>query len=292
MSSPQMSAEFTPESVKFLMRPSGFTVLNSTDEVFEFTFDGNSRFIPARGDVVYPNLASGYEDVCFSATYEGEEEYIPGSLIIRDLPRLTNALGGSQLLWSAEVAVKNVFQVDAAGNMTSSSIFKKGLSLLPESPTRTQVAIADRKGRERWKRWQIKKALDIRQDHEAKNDKRKSEGRGVMPVNDEVLWADSLIDATQSNVRKSIAKEFAPEVTVAVPTPPVRAISPDLTDEQVEAYIVANPEILMKAKLRRELDEEVTIRKRPVPKSKQKQRARLKKPGPIKNAKQITIPVD
>ena len=296
MSLPE-AEEFNPSKAFYITRPKGYTVLNSSPEWYELTYGGNSFRIPPRTVVVEPHAK--YPDdpsVPYSATFRDTDEYVPGTLLIRDLgPRKegNKGEGGAgvefTLQLTADMFLKGVFGVDKHDNITGEP-FKKGLSILPGDPTKAQVAKADKEGRQRYTDWLRVNAVSVIRDHENRNASAKKNDLPSVPESREVRRAKEILARETAADIKSIyegivAKEDVVQRDIQAPPQDIQEISEDRLAQLVKDALV-NP------KLRKELAEDFNISKRKVPKSKQKTRPKAGRNSKSKRSAAIQVPVD
>lgn len=294
---------FDPSKAFYLTRPKGYTILNSTPERRTLTYGGNSITVPSREEIVKPHPKFPDDPSCpYSAIDEETGEFIPGTIVMRDLGsrREGNFTKDTDLTrtvnHTAELFLKNVFQVDPHGKV-SGVPFQQGLSVLPQNPTKEQLVVADAAGRERYRDWKLKNAAQIIRDHENRN---ASAARSKLPTilpDKDVRQAQRLIEESDDKEVRALYKKLQIDdrevdrgledtrAQVAVP-------EPTLSNEEIVDQVLANPAIT--AKIKAALGEDYTIRKRRVPKSKQTDRAKKQasKTGKRARSNKIVTPED
>ena len=300
--------DYNPMKALQLSRPKGYTVLNSTDKPYELTFGGNTFVIPPRNEITRPhpkfNDPSSNQFVAHSARYQGTDEFIPGSLIVFDLGvRKEGDKGedgqGFEIMrqHTANEFLSRTFGVDEHGNY-SGEPFIKGLSVLDADPDKANVLRADRAGRQRYKEWLLKNATrEIRnyQDRCASAERAKLP---PPPQSQELLQAKALLEEQDKSFRKTLFQEVDEEVQVVNKgiERPISDFSPEVAEISDERLVelMKERDLLMKPKVRKELSEEFTVRKRRVPKSKQTVRAKNAARKTAKKAKsdKILVPED
>ena len=177
----------------FFDEPNAWTLHNATTEWVVLNWHGESRRVPPRGEVVAPIPHA--PDACASARDE-DGQLIPGTLVIKDV-RKGNLGGGSELIWDARNAIRAVLGFDVKTGRYLGATGLKGVSVLPEHPTKEQVAEVDAAGRERWRKWKIKDALATVQKYEAKNAALARIGLQPRETSRDYLEAKAIVDAAQ-----------------------------------------------------------------------------------------------
>ena len=297
--------EFNPMHALHLARPKGYTVLNSTTESYTLTFAGNSFVIPPAGTIVEPhpkfNDPSNGQFVPHSATYRDTNDFIPGTLIVHDLgPRREGEMGedGDTTLvvtrmHTANEFLQRTFGVDEYNNY-SGEPFRKGLSILGAEPTKAEVLQADRAGKQRYKEWLLRNATSVIRNYE---DRCASAERNKLPnpqQSRELLQAKALLEEQDAAYRKTLfaeAKQEDEKVQQDLERPV--ADVQEISDERL-LELMKERDILMKPSVRKELSEDLTIRKRRVPKSKQvgRNKKAASKTGRLAKSAKILVPED
>lgn len=292
--------DFNPSKALYITRPKGYTVLNSSPEWYELTYGGNSFRVPPRTIVVephakYPNDPS----VPYSATFRDTDEFIPGTLVIRDLGSRKEGNKGDEgvgvehmFQLTADWFLKGVFGVDKYDNITGEP-FKKGLSILPGEPTKEQVARADKDGRQRYTDWLRVNAVSVIRDHENRNASAKKNDLPSVPESREVRRAKEILARETASDIKSIydgivAKEDVVQRDIQAPPQDIQEISED----RLAQLVAENPQIMMRPDVRKELSEDFNISKRKVKKSQQKNRPKAGRNSKSRKSAAIQVPVD
>jgi len=292
--------EFNANEALYLSRPKGYTVLNSSPQEYVLTYGGNSFRVPPRTEIVeqhpkFPNDPS----VPYSACYRDTSEYIPGSLVIRDLGQRKEGNKGEDgvgiefnIQLTAEMFLKGVFQVDEHDNITGMP-YKKGLSILPGEPTKEQVVKADADGKARYRAWLLRNAATVIRDHENRNHSARKSELPPIPDSVEVRAAREILEkesrtTVQSLYDNVVKEERVVEKQIQQPPQDIQEIS----DERLAALLADRQHVLMDPKLRKELSEDFNISKRKVSKSKQKSRPKAGRNSKSRKSAAIQVPVD
>lgn len=249
--------------VEFLEVPRAFTLHNSTPEWITIRWDGEEKKIPPNDQVVYPHPK--YEDVCYSAKYLGEDAYIPGTLVLRDIFQ-QGPMGSTKTIWSASQAIKNVLGIDPKSKKYEGAYAKRGLSVLPEHPTREQVKLVEDAGKVRWREWRIDQAARDLAQWEHKQGNLKQAGLQPLPAPPEIREARALLKAADDVQSRKYRAALTPEER--------RALSEDFDEGALNPMAAPSTDQLLDSLLENEEVLEklaAKLGKRPPKKAKKKQ---------------------
>jgi len=199
-----MSQVAVHAGVEFLEAPQAWTLLNPTPDWIEFSWHGESRRIPPSTEVVLPHPK--FSDVCCSAKDE-HGDYIPGTLVVRDI-RERGPMGYDAVKWSAAVAIKKVLGVDIANKTYTRSYALRGLTVLPENPTRDMAEEARREAFGRYRVWKIKEARASLARLEFRNEVLARAGLKPREHSAEYAEAKAIVDAADVMDREKAEKQL------------------------------------------------------------------------------------
>jgi hypothetical protein len=209
-----MSTYRVPDKVRQFLSPvREFSLHNATDEPILIMFCGETRIIPACDQVTYPHPK--FDDVCHSAK-DADGDWIPGSLVIRDMVRmyLNNQEGD---VWSAANAIKHALEIDVSSGEATGKYAQRGVSMLPPTPTKEQVAHIAAAGRRRYEAWRVQWAREICQGYEGRIAALKASGHAPIPLGPDYDRARAILEVAGQ-------AEKSKYTGLTLPQPPVQPI--------------------------------------------------------------------
>lgn len=190
----------------FIETPKEYVLVNPTDETIEFSYDGETRRVPAYNVVVKPHPK--FDDVPHSALDENGE-YIPGTLVVKDIfGALNEALGGSERLWNAAEAIKHCLGIDTKTGAASGKFSERGLTVGPRSYTRSVIDGLKTTGRGRYEIWRINDAEETMRAHESKNAVRQRLGMPEVAGDESYRKAALLVNMANKRGEKLMQESF------------------------------------------------------------------------------------
>lgn len=156
----------TDNVFEFYDAPREYLVLNAGDTELPLQYDAETFMVPA-GDKV--KLPDGKSLFCSGKNSAGE--YIPGSLVLRDIYGLRGSpddVDGSMSLrgqkWSAEACIKHCLQIPILNTPKNAKpmgpLAERGLTILPMNPGADLVARAREEARAKYEAFMLKWAED------------------------------------------------------------------------------------------------------------------------------------
>lgn len=199
-----------------------FTLLNCTPQPIQIVFEAETRIVPAAGDVAMPHPRQhepGFSDVCYSAK-DSNGAWISGSLMIRDVERISEddygyGDGGNKGRWSAEQAIKDRLGIDVHTGAMTGEYAKRGLRMLPNSPTPELVEAVRKEGRESWRKHSVEWAGHTMAAYNERDAKAKLNGKNAMPPGPDYYEAEAILQEERERMlaarRGATAKLEQPE---------------------------------------------------------------------------------
>jgi hypothetical protein len=183
--------------------------------------------VPPKTEVVKPHPK--YDDVRCSAR-DDKGEFVPGTLVVRDI-RTKGRLGSEHLLWSASMAIKKVLKVDINSGTYQGVYAMRGLSVLPEVPTREMVAEVEKEGFNRYRAWKIKEARTVVSDIEARNEALLRAGMKPRESSAEYAEARAILDAADVSDRIKAEEMLELVIGKKPPSDPLRVYEDTKPDD-------------------------------------------------------------
>lgn len=196
------------EALKYLTPVREFTLHNATDEWVVIMYAGETRNIPPANKVVKPH--DRYEDVCHSARDE-DGDYIPGTLVLRDSyehRENSAAFVDGTMHWSAASAIKHCLGIDVSTGEASSAYARKGISVLPEKPSKELVAKVRAEGQARYLDWKVEEARAIISAYEERTLAHQRLGMTSPPPGRDYDKAVGLLKLAQSRDQANLEEVF------------------------------------------------------------------------------------
>lgn len=133
-----------PEKIEFDYAGCGHTI--SKDHGTLHFYGGQRVTIPASNQVVQKNKKF---DV-YHSFQKSDGSYVPGTLVIWDLHETPPGGGGTQKIWDAEAAIRDVLGIDPKSGEMTGMYASKGLRLLPNDPTDEVVDAVKAESKTAW----------------------------------------------------------------------------------------------------------------------------------------------
>jgi len=192
---------------EFLEIPKEYVLVNPTDENIEFSYDGETRTVPAHNVVVKRHAK--YDDVPCSAFDENGEQ-IPGTLLLKDIYSVTDtALGGKEREWNAADAIKHTLGIDPKTGSATGKYASRGLTVAPRKYNRAVIEKLKQDRRAIFEQWRLKEANDIIQAHDGKNAIRQNLGMMQMPGDEAYRKAMLLVTLDRKRQEKFLTKSMS-----------------------------------------------------------------------------------
>jgi hypothetical protein len=192
----ETAVQYIPD---FVVKPRQYTLHNSSPEPVDCLWSGILFTVPPV-DAVGP-LPAKYED----------GTPIPGTIVIRD----TYCFGGDGEVpaggpfnWLAAEAIRNVLQIDPTTGEAIGPHARKGISFLPDNPTREQVRLTREKGEARYQEFMVEWANYTVNAYEQAREKSKQAGYLPRPPGPDYHKAMAIMNKFNERVQKGLAPEM------------------------------------------------------------------------------------
>jgi hypothetical protein len=237
----------------FLALPRELALYNASDSDIEIMYGGETRRLPAANRVVLPHPK--YSDVCCSKKDDESGKYLPGTLVLKDIYKVNELLGGEELIWSAANAVKNTLGIDPQTGKAASRYAERGVSLIPPNATLAEIRTIAKAARRRWERFQLAQDISTVHAHEERNARREALKLGSVPPTREYMAAAERISKAKAEFLEEAAQVtyadnnvilanpvFADEVPAVDPSIPVVDLLADEPEPSLPVEAAGSPE--------------------------------------------------
>lgn len=195
------------QDISLVAEPRKYVLHNASAGTIELQYEGETRWIPP------------YNVVVAGSAVSEEGKPIPGTLTIADII-LSSGVGGEVFHWNAANAVKHWLGVDDSGKLATSLYAKRGLSLLPANPSKSQVAAVNKDGATRAKTFVLAAARQEVAAYDQLNFARRAQGASPLPPTEGYEQAIAVLTAYSKEAEeraKAVLNVQLPEVQETVP---------------------------------------------------------------------------
>jgi len=223
---------------RFVTEPRKFVLFNPTERPIKLMWHGETRTVPPSYSAQEPHPK--YADVAHSASYEGEDTLIPGSLEISDVYQ-EDEQGQLVRVWDAEQAVVHWLGINTRTGTAVGGYAQRGLSLLSEAPTRQEVLDILRESRDRAMNWEVSSARLVIAEMDARNEARRRAGMPEIPGGNDYSQAIAIL-AAYNEQQREVARRVVAEYTAPVSVAPQKVAQVFAAAEAPEEEEVVIPE--------------------------------------------------
>lgn len=154
-----MSTAVSAANIPGLLAPAQeFLVHNAGDNEIIGRFDAQQVAIPPISKVIFPDPKNPDK---FHSGKDTEGNWIPGSLVVRDIIGERVCSGHVAQRWEAAAAIRHILGVDPTAKTMSGPYWEAGISILPLHPTPELVEQVAVEGRKRYEVFQLEQDRNL-----------------------------------------------------------------------------------------------------------------------------------
>lgn len=173
-----------------------YTIYNTGDEEVNLRFWGMNITIPE-----YTRTWKNTRSQKTAIDADGDE--IPGSMLVHDVWQQDD-VGTRTHIWSADQAIRHFFQIDPHTGQPAGPYYARGLSLLPDKPSKDDIRKIFKEGRAKYETWLVEQARVVISAHDNANALRIRAGNPPQPSGEDYLRATLLLQTVSEVRRKDI----------------------------------------------------------------------------------------